>query len=159
MPTHKSVTASFARPANTTAYASGDIVANNAAGASVVAVQLAVSQRPGRGGQITRVMLAKTSTSLTAAAFRVHLFAALPAVTSGDNAALAAAGVAAGYLGAADITMSAAFTDGAYGAAAVAIDFRLPAGATEIFALVEARDVYTPASAETFKISLAVVLD
>ena len=142
----------FTRPADTTAYASGDLVANSTTAGSVTPLTLKIW--PSGSGQtiIQRVRLAKTGTSVANAAFRVHFYQATQTVANGDNAAWSSSG-AQDYLGNVDVTAMYAFTDGAngFGAAAAGAEMRykLKTGAT-IYALIEARGAYTPASAEVF---------
>lgn len=151
----KTPISSFTRPADTTAYASGDLVANSTTAASVVASHFAAAGGPGGTGVIRRVTLYKSSAVVTAASFRVHFFLADPAtVTNGDNGAFSVSGVA-DYLGAADVTIAQAFTDGAWGAgtpnAGSEITFDIvDAAGVSIYWLLEARAAYTPASAEVF---------
>jgi hypothetical protein len=148
-------TAAMARVADTTQYASGDIVANSATAGSVVPIELKAPLFAGGEGRINAVRLTKSSSSVTAAAFRVHFFRAAPTVTSGDNAALAISnGVAKGYLGSVDVTIGQALGDGAFGRADATIIFETVKPETKIYALIEARGAYTPASAESFKIEL-----
>lgn len=148
------ITESFTRPADTTAYASGDLVANSTTAASVVPLVFV-----GKYNYtfIKRVKLAKSGTGTTNALFRVHLFDSSPTtITNGDNGALSTSGVA-NYLGAFDVTMSKAFTDGACG-----IGIPLVGGEIEAYnylnhntyALIEARGAYTPASGEIFTLTL-----
>jgi hypothetical protein len=158
-------TANFTRPADTNAYAVGDLVANSTTAGSVLPMSLIVARKNAGTGRVLRARLAKTSASLTNASFRVHLFKTAPATTPGDNAAFAAAvsGVAAVYLGYVDVTMDVAFTDGAKGFGALAsgpcISFDAPAGVMTMAALIEARAAYTPGSAETFTLALEVDRD
>lgn len=143
----------FARPADTTAYASGDIVANSTTAGSVVPVAFAdATAGPGFPAIIKRIQLLKSAASATNATFRVHLFTVAPTVTSGDNAAIVIATGAAGYLGQFDIASMQTFTDGAAGFIAADVVIRKQT----IYALLEARGAYTPASAETFTLSLEV---
>lgn len=146
--------ASFVRPANTTAYASGDLVANSTTAGSVTPLALAIGR--GAGGLIHRVRLVTDSTSITTADFRAHFYSAAPAVTNGDNGAWDSDG-ALNYLGACDVTVGEAFSDGAAG-------FGVPNKGTEIFAtvdtvyaLIEARSSYTPTSGETFTLAAEVI--
>lgn len=161
----RNLSASFTRPADTTAYASGDLVANSTTAGSVSAMEirgLAINNQAST--IIRRIKLAKSGTSTTNASFRVHLFRAAPAtVTNGDNGALSVSGVA-DYLGATDVTMDRAFTDGACGLAVpiVGSEFmvRFPGSNTNgqsLFALLEARAAYTPSSAEVFTLTLDTV--
>lgn len=148
--------ASFTRPADTTAYASGDLVANSTTAGSVTPVTIGAARSTGGTGYITGVRLSKTSTGLTNAGFRVHLFRGSPTVTGGDNAAFVANGIAALHICYVDITMDLTFSDGAKGAAAPArgtCGFTT-SGSANIYALVEARAAYTPASAEVFNVAV-----
>jgi hypothetical protein len=141
------VSARFTRPADTTAYASGDLVANSTTAGSVVPLSYAVG-----GGvfQIRRVRIFKSGTSTTNAAFRVHLYTASMTAANGDNAAWST-NRAANYLGSVDVTVDKAFTDGAAGVATVEANCAVPG---TLYALIEARGAYTPASAEVFNVVL-----
>lgn len=149
---------SFTRPNDTTAYTSGDLVANSTTAGSVVSASLAVS--PYKGGfRVRRVKLHKSGTSTTNAQFRVHLFTAAPAsVANGDNGAFSSAGVAS-YIGSADVTIGQAFTDGAAGFAAPATGSDMAGvltNSTTIRALVEARAAYTPVAQEVFTVTVEI---
>lgn len=153
-------TITFVRPANPTQYASGDLVANNVAGASVVVPHVACARFPGGNGSIAGVQILKSSASVVAAAFRVHFLTAAPTLTNGDNGALAITnGIAKGYLGHVDVTMDQAIGDGAHGRASAAIQFDTAAPSAELYLLIEARDTYTPASGETFTVKLELERD
>lgn len=148
--------ASFTRPADTTAYASGDLVANSTTAGSVVPMTLTIS--PFNGGfRVRRFKLHKSGTSTTNAQFRVHLFVSSTiTVTNGDNAAFSVSSVD-NYIGSADVTIGQAFTDGSAGFAlpATGTDMAaIPTGAAAVYALLEARAAYTPASGEVFTLSL-----
>lgn len=157
---HIRAVATFARPANTTAYAQGDIVANNTVAGNVVVPSVTASVYPGRGGRVTRVSLKKSTVDPTNGSFRVHLFQdAAPVVTSGDNAAMAIAGNAAGYVGSVDIATDKVFSDGCAGDASALLPFQLPANGTKLFAVIEARAAYAPGNAETFGVAISVERD
>lgn len=147
---------SFTRPADTTAYAIGDLVANSTTAGSVVAVTLEVSPLRNPGGTIRRVELLKSGAVLTLASFRVHFYrnGVAPAVTSGDNGAWLS--TESGYMGSVDITIDKAFSNGAAGFTAQLMDYLPSPGTGSIFALVEARAAYVPASAEVFTIKVEV---
>ena len=146
----------FTRPANTTAYANGDLVANNTTAGSVVALAFGVAGAGGQGGKVTRVIIAKSTTNLTNASFNLHLYAKAPTVTNGDNGAIAANGYASNYLGVAAVTVDKAQADGALGYADVTIPFQCEPGVVEIYGLLEATAAYTPGNAETIKVAIAV---
>lgn len=146
----------FNRPADTTAYASGDLVANSTTAGSVVAPSIALNPANGGLGRIRRCKLKKSGTSVTNAAFRVHLFRTAPTVTNGDNGVWLP--TESGYVGSFDVTVDKAFSDGAVGlglpTVGTDITFSQPADKKRLFILLEARGAYTPASAETFTVSL-----
>jgi hypothetical protein len=149
------------RPADTTAYASGDLVANSTTAGSVTAFSFTNAARVAAGSlRIDRVRLYKSGTSAANASFRVHLYNANPSgIANGDNGAWLTS--IAGYIGAFDFSAANArvFSNGIeiaglplIGSAVVA---QLPSGTT-LFALLEARGAYTPVSGETFSIRAEV---
>lgn len=156
---------SFSRPANTTAYASADLVANSTTAGSVAAVQVTAARVNAGTGRITRAKLKKSGTTTTNASFRVHLYrddpAAASGITNGDNGAFLTK--EANYLGAFDITVDRAFSDAAIGVGAPVlgpfISFAAAAGSQILYALIEARAAYTPASGETFTLALDIDQD
>lgn len=143
----------FTRPADTTAYASGDLVANSTTAGSVVPMAFGdITRGPGLSSRVRRVRLVKSAASVTNASFRLHLFNVLPTVTSGDNAAIVIATGSAGYVGHVDITIAQTFTDGAADQATTEMNIASQA----IWGLLEARGAYTPTSAEVFAVTLEV---
>lgn len=156
----------FTRPADTTAYAVGDLVANSTTAGSVVPVSLTTARVTAGSFILRRIRLRKSTSTLTNASFRVHLFNSSPTVTVGDNGVFNSAGVLAsnmntGYLGSSDITIDTGFNDGASGFSGIAfnnIQVKLASGQV-IFALLEARAAYTPGSAEVFTIVAEVLQD
>lgn len=149
--------ASFTRPADTTAYASGDLVANSTTVGSVVPMTFSRCTRgPGSSAQIRRVMISKTGTSITNTTVRVHLFNVLPTLaTNGDNGAITIATGAAGYLGQVDVIINQAFTDGAAGQLVTEINVN----SLTLYGLLEARGAWTPASAEVITVTLESCID
>jgi hypothetical protein len=149
------------RPADTTAYAVGDLVANNTTAGSVTPLAFQAARVAGGSGAIWRVRAHKSSNILTNASFRLHLYNAIPTVTNGDNGAWLSNG-AANYMGSMDFTFSRPFTDGASGfgipESVQPILFALASGQT-IWGLIEARGTYAPASVETFTLALDVMRD
>lgn len=149
---------SFARPADTTAYAVGDLVANNVTAASVVALQPTVARVAGGTGVIRRIRLSTSHTGLAGTeTFRVHLFRTAPTPVNGDNGPFSVNGIGAVALGRFDVTLDHVYSDGSIGFAATDVIFA--AAAQKIFALIEARVAYTPVSAETFTLSAEVLQD
>jgi len=147
------------RPADTNAYTSGDLVANSTTAGSVVVPNVGAQSVEGGKGKILRVQIDKTGTGITNAAFRVHLHTTAPVATNGDNGVWLT--TRAGYLGSVDVAVDKAFSNGASGTGAPTdpIPFDLPAGSKRIFAAIEARGAYTPASAEQFTVTLETESD
>lgn len=151
----------FTRPANVTAYASGDLVANSVTAGSVVALSFVVARVAAGSGMVRRARIKTSSTVLTNAQFRLHLYTTTPTVTNGDNGVWLST-QAATYIGAIDTTVDQAFSDGATGLGAPLagseINFALASGQT-IYGLLEVRAAYTPTSAETFDVALECLRD
>lgn len=148
--------ASFTRPADTTQYAIGDLVANSTTAGSVVPMSFVLGNSFGFGQfRLTRVRLFKSNNSPTAATFRVHLYSSLPTSAAGDNAAYST--TLSNWIGAVDVPLMMAFTDGcaSVGAAVAGSEFLIKqdAGKT-VYALLAALGTYTPASAEVFTLTL-----
>lgn len=152
------LSANFTRPADTTAYASGDLVANNVTPGSVVPMTFAAARTTNTSGMIRRVRLKTSSTSVTNASFRVHFYRASPTVTNGDNGVWLS--IESIYIGSCDVTVDKAFSDAASGIGLPLIgqelNFVPAAGTQNIFALIEARAAYTPTSAEVFTLTIEV---
>lgn len=147
------------RPADTAAYASGDLVANSTVAGNVTPVTIAGAAANG-AGEVRRVRLSTSKTGLAGTeVFRVHLFKNSPTVTNGDNGAFAPQGITAIFLGYFDITMAQVYSDGAKGIGVPAngsgVIFDTTTG--NIYALLEARGAYTPASGEVFTIAAEIV--
>lgn len=161
------VTASFARPGDTTAYAAGDLLANSTTAGAVVALEMVGAVRAaGEAIRIERVRLRKTGAGLGNAAFRVHLFRKPPTPTVGDNGAFHASGVLAlsdieGHVGYVDVTLDLAAASGARGVGGPVTGSGITCESsggvgheTSLWALVEARAAYVPTSGETFVVTL-----
>lgn len=146
----------FPRPADITQYAIGDLVANNTTAGSVVPLSFS-GLEASRLYKVRNGSLMKSSTGLTSATFRLHLFTEAPVPSNGDNGAFLTSlkGV---YIGAIDMAiMALAFVDGAigYGLPLTGTELVFTAPATGIIrGLIEARATYTPVSAETFDASI-----
>lgn len=150
-------TATFTRPSDTTAYTSGDLVANNTTAGSVTPMTLALANPAQGQTNILRCRISKSGTTPTNATFRVHFYDALPAVTNGDNGAWLSS-KAANYLGFIDCATMLAFSDGCtgYGGATAGAEMRirLSSSGASLYALLEARAAYTPVSAEVFTLTV-----
>jgi len=147
--------ASFVRPADTAAYAIGDLVANSTASGAVVPMTFVIGRVDGasKGGMIRRARLRKTGTSIANASFRLHLYVAVPVASNGDNGAWLTNG-AASYVGSFDITCDKVFTDGASGNGLPSIGGEINFTADTYYGVLEARGAYVPTNAESFTVTL-----
>jgi hypothetical protein len=126
-------------------------MANSTTAGSVVAMTFnPVTKGSGRSAQIRRVRISKTGTSVTNAAYRLHLYTTSSiTAANGDNGAWST-DKAANYVGSVDVTVDKAMTDGAAGNATT----ELNVNSLSLYGLLEARGAYTPASAEVFTVTL-----
>lgn len=147
-------TANFTRPADTTAYASGDMVANSTTAGSVVPMSLTVNSVSGRKVYLRRVVLLKSTTGVTAPNFRIHFYTTSPTIASGDNAAYST--TQSGHFCDMDVNMytTAIFSDGndGIGTPNNGAECAVAPATTVVFALIEARGAYAPGNAEVFTI-------
>jgi hypothetical protein len=155
-------TSVLTRPANTTAYAVDDLVANNVTAGSVTVPSFTATPTALGSGHLRRARLITNKTSgMDASQFLIEFWQAAPTVTNGDNGAYAIATGAANWLGQIPVTLTQV-ADGAYGAGAPmignAIDFRL-ASSTLIYWTLRAVTAFTPASAQTFTLIPEIVQD
>jgi hypothetical protein len=140
------VSNSFSRPANTTGYADEDLIANNTSSGSVTAMYFGTPPN----AKISMAKLMKSSVTSTAAAFTLYLYDSQPTVTNGDNGAYTS--IEANFIGSIAINCtSSTFSDDAGGVATLTVPI-YPNGAC--YGLLKAEASYTPASGETFTITL-----
>jgi hypothetical protein len=149
------VTATYTRPADTTAYAAGDLSANSTAAGSVVPMTFAISRVAGYGGAIRKARLKKSGTSVTNAQFRLHLYSSSPTPSNGDNGAYLT-DKAADYAGSIDFLVDKVFTDGASGNGVPNVGSEINFTADTYHGLMEVRGAYTGASSEVFVIDLEI---
>lgn len=148
-------TANFTRPADTTQYAAGDLVANNATAGSVA--QLSWNFNTSAGLWLREVRLYLSKVDATAAAFRLWLHTdSAVTFTNGDNGALS---IASSSLAITDIAIPLEFPSteakaltGAGTIIVATFDPGLVALPNTAYGFLEARDTYTPASSEVFTI-------
>jgi hypothetical protein len=161
--------ASFTRPANTTAYAQGDLMANDVDEGDVVPLRFGVGKLGYGTGKVVGARIFKDDETATNADFILHLFSAEPDPSVGDNAQLNNSGVFAvasmeSYIGAIAMDMSS----GGRGTSGDLIkdfglttplyfDLELETNAGRVlYGLLESDAAYTPASGEIFKVWLHI---
>lgn len=156
------ISANFTRPADTTAYASGDLVANSTTAGSVSPLSFSsVVRVAGVGALLRKAKLRTGNTSLTNASFRIHFYGTTETSSAGDNAAIVLPDMA-NYRGSIDVTLDKATSDGALGFGVPAVGDSIivnPASGTSLFAFIEARAAYTPTSAQVFTVELELLQD
>lgn len=116
-------TSTLTLPSTTTAYSSGELIANNATAASVSVPSFMIAN-VGGGASIQRLRLSTNDTTSTAwggKTIQVDLWSAAPTFVNGDRGAWSIATGTAYHLGSFSITMSAMYGDGAYGEGAPAV--------------------------------------
>lgn len=150
--------ANFTRPADTTQYASGDIVANSTTAGSVAAMQFTVEVAQGRAMNFVSWKLETDNTTATSADFKLHLYASDPTATNGDNSAWLT--TESNYMGAMGMANALAFSDAIAIVTKISgtdagVYWRLATG-TIVYGILEAQATYTPASAEVFTVTLNI---
>lgn len=148
---------SFTRPSDTTAYTSGDLVANSTTAGSVTPMTFNIGYGPTL--KIYTATIKINSAVNTNAKFLLHLYSSSPTVTNGDNGAWLS--VSSGYLGniAVDCTLQT-FSDntigiGTYVNTAVGVPWLVVADVNyRVYGLLAATAAYTPTSAGIFTVSL-----
>lgn len=161
--TTRIVTAAFIRPADTVGYAAGDLIApSTTVGAGNVMTLAGIARVSGGTGRIIRLRAA-TDQAAFAGTLRIHLFKTSVAPTVGDNGVLAAS-VAnyVNYYGMADVVLAQGIlSNGSKGfmAFSPSIAFDVPAGVSDIYALIETRTAFTPASGQRFSVTVEADVD
>lgn len=147
--------ATFTRPSDTTAYASGDLVANSTTAGSVTPMTFNIGY--GNGFKLTRAYVKFNSATVTNAKFRLHLYNSSPTATNGDNGAWLT--TESGYQGAIDVDASVlTFSDstkayGIYVNTALNVPMLMSTNSV-LYGLLTATAAYTPTSAEIFIVAL-----
>jgi hypothetical protein len=160
------VSASFTRPADTTAYAIKDVVSNSTSAPSLITFAGA-GRVSGSTGTIVRARLV-TSQKGNVAAYRLHLFHTAPTPINDNSPFLFLDANKAKTIGAIDFPVAstedatnstAAFTSrpSADGASTPPnLWFKLPSGITALLGVLETLTVFTPDSAQTYFIELGI---
>lgn len=154
-------TALITRPANTTAYAIGDLVS------STTSNYLEFDARKHNNGSvmIRGASITSNSTSVVNASYRIHLLLPQASLAIGvaDNAALSGmAFPVLDHLGYIDVVMERSFANGSvgYGKVTVRPEINISgvgSTSTKIFGFLEARATRTPVSAEQLSITLDAI--
>lgn len=150
--------ASFTRPADTTAYTIGDLIANNTTAGSVTPLSFTGATKTGDGGtgRVGKLIIQKTGNA--AATIRAWFMKTSHAVTNGDNGALVFTSLdldnCIGFMDVAldgtndDVGASGALVNKSYDAP---LDYELTSGDT-IYVFLQALTAYTPGNAEVYTV-------
>jgi hypothetical protein len=148
--------ATITRPADTTAYTAGDLIASSTTAGSVSYGALTVASSAG-SFIITRArLISNHTTGLDQIQLRARLWLGAPTVTNGDNGAFAITTGGTTEIGRFEFTMEQ-FSDGACGFAVPYIGSEIRrklASGTDINWTLEAVDGFTPQSGKTFTLEL-----
>jgi len=143
---------SFTRPADTTAYAAGDLIANSTTAGSVTPLTFSFSE--GIGPLWLRsVTLRKSQASFANANFRLWFLNASPTVTNGDNGAIAGAFLSTVLFEPILLDTMTVLTSGGAIGTSMFDDGMLPITAP-VYVLIEVLAAYAPANAETFSVDV-----
>ncbi len=152
-------TATFTRPSNTTPYTANTAVGT--AATPIVPIQFSLAAAAGVGGSILNALLVKSTTSLTNATFRLHLFDKMAPTLAGinDGSAYAAPSIAdyTNYVGYFDFVAGVASSDAAYYQGAPSqslLTFIAATNSRIVYGVLEVTAAYTPGNAEVFDFRL-----
>lgn len=151
------VSSNFTRPADTTAYAAGDLVANSTTAGSVTPLTFRLGY--GQALVLKQARLKINSATNTNASFNLHLYSSSPTVTNGDNGAWLS--TSSNYLGTLALNgTTQAFSDnvvavGTYVNTSVGVPW-VVVGDTNytLYGLLSATAAYTPTSGGIFTVTL-----
>jgi len=151
------IAASFARPADTTAYAINDAVANSTSAPTILTFANA-GRVIGGSGYIVKAELC-TDQAACVAAFRLHLFTT-SVTPCNDNAAYTALyanrASRVGYIDFPAVSQEGSGSTSAFALWLGQLLYVCDASATSLYGLLETKTAFTPASAQNFNIKLGV---
>ncbi|WFU76593.1 hypothetical protein [Bradyrhizobium sp. CB2312] len=155
---------SVQRPADTAAYAAGDIVAQSTTAASCSPVPVAASRDVDTKGVLRRCRVKVDDIAWFNANLYVHVFKDAPTFASGDNAAFAAALTESNYLGAFSVTLDQKFSGSVVKGIGAPVSgseviFDPSSGTKNIFFVLETKTALTPGSAKTLTVAFEVFRD
>lgn len=139
----------FTRPSDTTQYAAADLLANSTTAGSVVALVFSTPSVPFR---VVSARVVKSATSITSFTPTLYLYSSAPTFGAGDNSAPAPSN--AGLLGVLPMANALAGTSHAVAwSTSTTTAFPVYGGGT-VYGFIVPGGTYTPASAETFTVSI-----
>lgn len=160
-PVTKLITASYTRPADTTTYAAGDVVADSTSAATILTFS-SIARAAGLGGVIQHAQLIDSAAQTTKPDFELYLFDTAPTMQN-DNAAWAPSDSemekCLGRIDFATANFKTGSGNGMIQAANISIPFQCASSVSAIYGILVARNAYVPVSAEKFTVRLHVLQD
>ena len=158
------VTQSFIRPNNATAYAAGDVVTTSAtADVSVLIPFAGMARNPGGGGVIESALFIDSVAAATKPDLELYLFDTQNITLEADNVAWAITDANIMFcVGVIPFATGAFKTAGANGVIAVnsvGLAYNCASSSTSLYGILIARNAYTPAALEQFTFRLQALLD
>ena len=158
------VSASFARPSDSTPYGANDAVANSTSAPTVLNFADVVGG-VGMSGEIVKVRL-MTNQSTNQARFRLHLFHTAPTPINDNAAHTILYANRANRIGSVTLPLCSTAGSGSDAANSIAVPgtplsnvplaFTCAADDTDLYGMLEALDAFTPASGQQFFIEITV---
>lgn len=145
---------SFARPANTTAYAALDTVSDSTSAPSVLTFATNTSTQ----GYITKARLMSNNVATAGVVFRLHLYHTAPTAINDNSPFALLYANRANKIGMLDFPSTATEGTGSDSIRTQNITDRLPfiTSGTAIYGILETLTVFTPASAQQFYVELTL---
>lgn len=155
------LTASFARPADTTAYAALDAVSNSTSAPTILTFAGAARVNGG-SGYIVKAQIC-TDLAICTALFRLHLFNLSTIAAKNDNAQYdslwTSRAARVGYIDFSACSQEGTGSTSAFSIVALStgpLPYVCDAADTALYGLLQSRGIWTPASAQNFNIQLMV---
>lgn len=156
------ITATFTRPADTTAYAASDVVCNSTSSPAVITFTN-IAKEAGGNGYIMSARLNKSTTTTTNANFRLYLYTVAPTPIA-DNAAFtllyANRASRIGWIDFSSMNTEGTGSDSANAyVTAAGVKFTCAADSRNLYGVLVAKAAYAPGNAEQFFIELGCDLN
>lgn len=149
------------RPADTSAYSVGDIVAQSTTNSLCYAIPFTAARYAGGTGMLRRCRVKVNDIAWANAEIYVHVFKNTPTFTNGDNGAFSAGVSESEYLGAFDVTFDRTFSDYVKGIGVPRtgseINFDANTSSQSLYYTIETRTALTPAASETFTTTFEIL--
>lgn len=144
----------FTRQNNTTAYSSGQVACPGSTAGACVPMSIPFNWHDYAAAPLAiGARLVTSSTSITTASFRLHIYRTLPTASNADGSAWLT-DQAQNEVACFDVTLDKAYTDGAAGTGApcggAAALVAVPIVGSPLYGFTEVRSAYTPTANEVF---------